>query len=159
MDLFYDSPVGGLQIGVENDYVRDINFLYKPLISDNKQNNHLQVEIKINKALQGYFRTAHAKLNLPLLIKGTDFQRRVWQALKNIPVGQTRTYGQLAKQLNSSAQAVGNACRQNPLPIIVPCHRVVSKKGIGGFCGQTAGDAMEVKYWLLRHEGVEPNEL
>ena len=78
--------------------------------------------------------------------------QRVWQALKQIPAGESICYGELAKQLGTSARAVGNACRANPLPIVVPCHRVVSASGLGGFMGQTQGAELTVKQWLLKHE-------
>ena len=64
------------------------------------------------------------------------------------------TYGEMAKKLDSSPRAVGNACRANPLPIIIPCHRVVSQSGIGGYGGHTEGEVLAIKEWLLHHEGV-----
>ena len=65
-----------------------------------------------------------------------------------------RTYGELAKLLNTSAQAVGNACRENPIPIIIPCHRVVSRASLGGYCGKTSGSKIQIKTWLLQNEGA-----
>ncbi len=92
---------------------------------------------------------------LPL---GTAFQQRVWQALTAIPTGEVMTYGALAKQLNSSARAVGNACRRNRFPLLIPCHRVVSAAGIGGYAGDTLEKQrgrihfLQIKQWLLTHE-------
>jgi methylated-DNA-[protein]-cysteine S-methyltransferase len=83
---------------------------------------------------------------------GTPFQQRVWQALREVGCGETLTYGQLARALGSGAQAVAGACRANPLPLIVPCHRVVSASGVGGFMGMSSGAAIELKLWLLAHE-------
>ncbi len=83
---------------------------------------------------------------------GTVFQRRVWQVLLNIPPGQTRTYGELARELGSSPRAVGGACRRNPIPLLIPCHRVVAANGDGGFAGHTSGRWMDIKRWLLEHE-------
>ncbi len=91
--------------------------------------------------------------------QGTPFQRRVWRALQDIPPGQTRSYGELAARLGSGARAVGNACRRNPVPLIVPCHRVVGAHGPGGFSGQTGGAALQRKLWLLAHEGIMPGDL
>ena len=95
--------------------------------------------------------------DIPCAIKGTAFQQKVWNALKKIPPGKTVTYGQLAKQLGTSARAVGNACRKNPIPVVVPCHRVVSSSGPGGYAGATCGDLVRFKTWLLQREGVRPD--
>lgn len=86
--------------------------------------------------------------------EGTPFQKKVWDELRKIPPGEVVTYGELAKKLGTSARAVGNACRNNPVPLVVPCHRVVSANGIGGFAGNTQGDWIRIKSWLLQHEGA-----
>lgn len=100
-----------------------------------------------------YFEDAAWRFDLPLAIQGTPFQRRVWRALNEIPSGVTRPYGELALTLGSSARAVGGACRRNPVPIVVPCHRVVAAGGgAGGFMGQRDGKALTIKTWLLDHE-------
>jgi len=101
---------------------------------------------------------ADFKFNLPLHLEGTAFQKKVWQAISDIPKGEVRTYGELAVQLGSSARAVGNACAKNPVPVIIPCHRVVAKAGLGGYAGETFENSprglMRMKGWLLLHEGV-----
>ena len=100
-----------------------------------------------------YFEDAAWRFDLPLATQGTPFQRRVWQALSGIPSGVTRSYDELAVTLGSSARAVGGACRRNPVPIVVPCHRVVAADGrAGGFMGQRDGRAVTIKTWLLDHE-------
>ena len=83
---------------------------------------------------------------------GTPFQQAVWHALRDIPPGSPLTYGQLAKQLGTAARAVGGACGANPIPIIVPCHRVVSASGIGGFMQTCYLGPLNIKSWLLAHE-------
>lgn len=83
---------------------------------------------------------------------GTTFQKKVWKQIKKIPFGKTRTYGDIAKTLKTSPRAVGNACRANPLVLVVPCHRVVSAKGPGGYSGKSAGQMVKIKQWLLAHE-------
>lgn len=84
--------------------------------------------------------------------RGSPFQRRVWAFLQQIPPGETRTYGELAAALGSSARAVGNACRHNPLPLLVPCHRVIARSAIGGYAGSTVGGFLPIKQVLLAHE-------
>ena len=76
----------------------------------------------------------------------------VWRAMLQIPSGQTRTYGEVAQSIKSAPRAIGGACGANPVPIIIPCHRVVSKTGMGGFMGATEGDPLKIKAWLLAHE-------
>jgi methylated-DNA-[protein]-cysteine S-methyltransferase len=86
--------------------------------------------------------------------QGTAFMNRVWHALEQIPPGETRTYGDLAKSLNTSPRAVGNACRKNLYPLVVPCHRVVSVTGLGGYDGQIGGEKLDIKEKLLAHEKI-----
>lgn len=88
-------------------------------------------------------------------LKGTPFQKSVWRQLQKIPAGKTKTYGELAIKLQSSPRAVGNACRANPVPLIVPCHRVISASGFGGFAGKTTGWMPRLKQQLLQHEGFD----
>lgn len=104
------------------------------------------------RQLERYREDADAKFDLPLLIEGTQFQRRLWDALCAIPRGRTLTYGELARQLGGEARAVGQACGDNKLPIVIPCHRVVAASGIGGFAHSTDGYLIEAKRWLLMHE-------
>lgn len=92
------------------------------------------------------------EFNLPLDIQTTPFQTKLLNALQQIPPNSTRTYGELAKTLRSSPRAVGQACRRNPLPIIIPCHRVVGANQLGGYFGQLTGPLMDAKRWLLNHE-------
>lgn len=102
--------------------------------------------------LKAYFTDPRARFNLTLTTGGTDFQQQVWRAMRRIPAGRVKTYGELASGLRSAPRAVGGACRANPIPIIVPCHRVVSSSGLGGFMGATRGRSVAIKRWLLRHE-------
>ncbi|MBK1644106.1 cysteine methyltransferase [Thiocapsa imhoffii] len=101
-----------------------------------------------------YFERPCARLELPVHVQGTAFQQRVWAELRQIPCGQTRTYGAIARQLGTSPRAVGQACRANPCPLVIPCHRVVAVSGLGGFAGDLHGRKLAMKRWLLKHEGV-----
>ncbi len=108
---------------------------------------------QIAEQIKAYFNNAAYAFNLPLMLNGTPYQQRVWQAIAAIPVGQVLTYQALALQLGSGARAVANACGANHLPLLIPCHRVVAKAGLGGFmCGHPQGKL--IKATLLKHEGV-----
>lgn len=102
--------------------------------------------------LQAYVYNEKYLFNLPLKLEGTEHQRKVWQALCDIPPGQVQTYGALAGLVKSSPRAVGQACGNNPIPIVIPCHRVVSKAGLGGFMHRADNGALDIKRWLLAHE-------
>jgi len=104
------------------------------------------------RQLERYREDPDVKFDLPLLIEGTQFQRRLWLALCEIPRGKTLTYGEMARKLEGEARAVGQACGDNKLPIVIPCHRVVAADGIGGFAHATDGYLIEAKRWLLLHE-------
>lgn len=108
---------------------------------------------QIAQQVEAYFNNAAYTFDLPLTLNGTPYQQRVWNAICAIPVGQVITYQALAQQLDSGARAVANACGANYLPLLVPCHRVVAKSGLGGFmCGHPHGRL--IKATLLKHEGV-----
>lgn len=91
--------------------------------------------------------------DVPLALAGTEHQMKVWRAMQAIPRGAVLTYGDIAARLHSSPRAVGRACGDNPIPIIVPCHRVVAKNGKGGFMHHASGAPLAIKDWLLAHEG------
>ena len=93
-------------------------------------------------------------IEIDMQLNVTPFQEEVLKQLLRIPYGETRSYGAIAKILKTSPRAVGNACRHNPLPIIIPCHRVVSANGVGGYSGQTAGSMLAIKNRLLELEAV-----
>ena len=103
--------------------------------------------------IQAYLQQPNVTFNIPFLPNGTAFQQRVWQAISQIPAGQTLSYGQLARNIGSGSRAVANACGANCLPIIIPCHRVVAQNGLGGFM-QSKANGLSVKKWLLKHEGI-----
>lgn len=106
------------------------------------------------RQLEAYLANPGSRFDLPLHTAGTVFQNRVWQEISAIPLGETRCYGQLAKNLQNAPRAVGQACGANPYPVVVPCHRVIAASGgLGGFNRQRGGFLLDVKRWLLRHEG------
>lgn len=106
------------------------------------------------RQLERYFGDPEFRFALPLSPAGTAFRRKVWDALASIPVGESRTYGELARSLHTAPRAVGGACGANPIALVIPCHRVVGSQGsLGGFMGTTDGDPIAIKRWLLTHEG------
>lgn len=106
------------------------------------------------RQLRAYLADADFAFSLPLRPSGTAFQRRVWDEIAAIPKRQTRTYGELAKALHNAPRAVGQACGANPFALVVPCHRVIAAGGaLGGFARNGGGFMLDVKRWLLAHEG------
>ncbi len=101
------------------------------------------------RQLQAYFDGDRLSFDLPLAPAGTPYQRRVWQALCEIPPGTTRSYADIARAVGGSPRAVGGANGRNPIPIVIPCHRVVATTGIGGYSG---GDGLPTKRFLLALE-------
>ncbi len=148
-----DSPIPGVpSIGVRLTQGRlvDIDFLFQ------YQSPYVEAAAApIVSLLQEYLYRSRDPVKPIEVAPGTPFQQQVWRELTRIPFGETRSYGELATNLNSSARAVAGACRRNPLPLLVPCHRVVAKHGLGGFMGKTEGQALAIKRWLLQHEGHE----
>jgi methylated-DNA-[protein]-cysteine S-methyltransferase len=102
--------------------------------------------------IRRYIADPEFRFELRLRPCGTVFQRRVWHCIAEIAPGRTRSYGELAKQLGSSPRAVGQACGANPFPLVIPCHRVISRAGLGGFANHEAGYHLAIKRWLLDHE-------
>lgn len=106
--------------------------------------------------LNAYLENPDFVFDVPIRLAGTHHRLEVWEAMCRIPAGRTRTYGEVAAELGSSARAVGGACGANPIPVIVPCHRIVAAGGrIGGFMGASReGFELGVKRWLLAHEAA-----
>ena len=104
------------------------------------------------RQLDAYFEGRLTVFDLPLRPRGTPFQEALWHRLSKIPYGQVLTYGALAARMKSAPRAVGGACGRNPIPIVIPCHRVVAAGGLlGGFSG---GTGLDTKRALLRLEGI-----
>ena len=152
-DVTVDFP--RMKVAVATRDERVVGIRYLPLSFQDIPARNPLAERAAGQLLR-YREDPDARFDLPLLIEGTDFQRRLWQALCEIPRGRTMTYGEMARKLGETdykaAQAVGQACGDNRLPIVIPCHRVVAADGIGGFAHSTDGYLIEAKRWLLAHE-------
>lgn len=146
------TPFTTLSLAFESGLLQSVDFFSRKKVSSPKLKEAKDACQQIDDYCANF--PVDFKFDIALKMEGTPFQKKVWLALKKIPVGQVMTYGELAKQLKTSARAVGNACRANPMPLVIPCHRVVAKSGLGGFAGSQEGAPMKIKKWLLEHEGV-----
>lgn len=146
------TPLGRIGIRMAGDAVTELDYL---AADTPEQSPADAATAAVVAELEAYFHDPHHRFTVPLAPGGTAFQQRVWTALQAIPPGTVRTYGELARQIDNAARAIGGACRTNPLPILIPCHRVVGRQGLGGYAGAVTGDPLAIKRWLLRHEGVE----
>jgi len=153
-DAIVEFPV--MKVGVKTRDERVIGIRYLPPATAAQAPGNALAE-RATRALERYRGDPDTVFDLPLLIRGSELQRRVWDAMRAIPRGHTRTYGDVAKELGSEARVVGQACGDNRLPIIVPCHRIVAADGLGGFGHATSGFLIEAKRWLLAHE-ARPEE-
>lgn len=106
--------------------------------------------------LDAYFSGKLKVFDLPISVEGTPFQRRVWEIMLRIPYGETRTYREVAQDLNSAARAVGGACGANRLPILIPCHRILAVNGLGGYSG---GEGPVTKRQILDLEAMAANRI
>jgi methylated-DNA-[protein]-cysteine S-methyltransferase len=150
-DAVVTWPAFSLGICCDGDAIVAIDFL-EPC--DERAGRQPLAQAAVRQ-LRAYLKDASFQFSLPLAPAGTAYQQRVWAGISAIPPGSTRTYGELAREIESSPRAVGNACGANPYPVVVPCHRVVgSGNGLGGFARQRGGFLLDVKRWLLRHEGI-----
>ncbi|MBQ2412036.1 MAG: methylated-DNA--[Anaerotignum sp.] len=145
--FFYETPVGKLCVGEEDGVI--VRTTWSKIPTEYVlEETELILQCKMQ--LDEYFRGERKTFDLPLAPKGTDFQKKVWNALKEIPYGETRTYGEIAAAVGNpkAARAVGMANNKNPIGIIIPCHRVVGANGkLVGYAG-----GMEKKEWLLQFE-------
>lgn len=145
----YDSPLGGITLAGEGDALTGLWFdgqaHFGSTLGPQSEERRLPVLADACRWLDGYFAGSIPDFVPRLELRGTPFRCRVWQALLDIPYGETLTYGELARRLGSSARAVGAAVGRNPISLIVPCHRIV---GTGGALTGYAG-GLERKRWLL----------
>ena len=147
-----ESPVGPLTVTAAEGTITAVDFGAGGGSSPNSG-----VLAEAARQLTEYFAGTRRAFDLPLAPHGTSFRLKVWAAMQAIPYGQTRSYGDLARDLDSAPRAVGGACGANPIPLIIPCHRVVGARGaLGGFSG---GAGCDTKRQLLALEGALPPPL
>jgi methylated-DNA-[protein]-cysteine S-methyltransferase len=148
-DVVVEFPKMKVAVRTRDERVVEISYLALTAKSAGPANALAAVAAR---QLEAYRENPDTAFDLPLLVEGTPLQRAVWEAMCAIPRGKTRTYGELARELGADARDIGQACGDNRLPIVIPCHRVVAADGIGGFGHATGGYLLEVKRWLLMHE-------
>ncbi len=141
------TPLGGVGLVEKDEAIVEVFWTDRALAAETPLLRRALAQ------LEAYFAGELREFDLPLAPAGGAFQQAVCQALLAIPYGRTRTYGEIAKDLDSYGQPVGAACGNNPIPIIIPCHRVLSANGLGGF---SARGGVETKIALLKHEGGYP---
>ncbi|MDG6221469.1 MAG: methylated-DNA--[protein]-cysteine S-methyltransferase [Candidatus Thermoplasmatota archaeon] len=141
----FNSPIGPLGITMAGDILTRIEL--EPGIDKGSEPPGV-----VGKQIMEYFNGERTEFTLPFQFEGTEFQKKVWRALAEIPYGKTKTYGDIAREIGSpkSSRAVGAAAGKNPIPIVVPCHRLLAKGGMGGFSG-----GLWRKDWLLTMEGIK----
>lgn len=148
--LYVDSPVGRLALEAEGDALTGVRWTGAAERARDEKATPVLREAR--RQLGAYFKARLRRFDLPLAARGTPFQKSVWRMMSDIPFGETATYGGMAMALGSGPRAIGMACGRNPLPIIVPCHRVLASGGKeGGFSG---GRGLPTKRQLLALEGV-----
>ena len=140
--LTFDTPVGQLTLTETEGAITRVSW-------DGEAGDETDLLADAKAQLTAYFAGDLQKFDLPLTVHGSDLQRRVCAEMLKIPFGETRTYGDLALSLGAPAQAIGQACGGNPIPVIIPCHRILGANSLGGFSGMAG---VETKVWLLKHE-------
>ncbi len=155
-DLLYSAPFALLGVTLTRGKVSGIDFLddEKSIAEASEIPEKSKSAQKVKEELDRYFKDGLYPLDLSVELVGSPFQIKVWQTLRKIKPGNTVSYGMLARQLKSSARAIGGACRTNPVPIIIPCHRVVSRQGLGGYTGDDE-QRIDYKRCLLLHEKLQ----
>ncbi|MEO0772622.1 MAG: methylated-DNA--[protein]-cysteine S-methyltransferase [Pseudomonadota bacterium] len=144
-ELSFPTPVGDLTIISDDGTITGVAWRKAHAPED-------LVELREARAqLEAYFAGKLEAFDLPLEVRGSKAQKEVCAQMAAIPFGETLTYGDIAARVGLPAQAVGAACGGNPIPVIIPCHRVLGANGLGGFSG---GVGIDTKVWLLRHEGA-----
>ena len=147
----YATPFAVLAIATDGAVVTGVRYLPRttPPVPP-----HDRVAERACREIEHYLTDPAHRFAVPYRLEGTSFQCRVWREIEKLFPIKTITYGEIARRLDTAARAVGGACGANPVPLIVPCHRVLAADGIGGFMGGRQSFPLSIKRWLLRHEGI-----
>jgi methylated-DNA-[protein]-cysteine S-methyltransferase len=148
-DVIVEFPKMKVGVCTREDLVVEIRYLSP---STQVISARTALAARAAEQLERYREDPDARFDLPVLVEGSPLERRVWDAMCAIPRGRTRTYGDLARELGADPRVIGQACGDNRLPLVIPCHRIVAADGLGGFAHATSGYLLEAKRWLLMHE-------
>lgn len=148
-DATYLAPFAVLGIRTNGKAVTGLRYLSGD-VAPSRPTSSLAQEVV--RQIERYLVEPNYVFDLPLEIIGSDFRKRVWKVMCEIPAGKTMTYGEVAERIGSAPRAVGGACGDNQIPLIIPCHRIVARNGIGGFMHTTGDIELGIKRWLLAHE-------
>ncbi|HUF81140.1 MAG TPA: methylated-DNA--[protein]-cysteine S-methyltransferase [Burkholderiales bacterium] len=152
----YPAPFAVLGIRVAGDKLAGIDYLPRGAATLAPLTRFAE---RVCRQIERYLDDPDHPFDLPFDYVGTEFQCRVWHEIHAIPSGRTLTYLDVARRLGSAPRPVGGACGANRLPLVIPCHRVLGSDGIGGFMHMRRGPGIDIKRWLLRHEGIGNREL
>ena len=144
---YYDTPIGTVEIATNGVGICSVKFTDLPTYEVDPSHDHL---LQCIEQLDEYFEGKRNHFTVLMDLKGTEFQQKVWRSLMEIAIGNTQTYLEIAKKVQSpnAVRAVGNACGKNPVWLLVPCHRVIGSNGkLTGYAG-----GLKRKRWLLQHE-------
>ena len=153
--LIIDSPIGRIAIIGDDEAINRLEIARDGVLStDDQEIRSTAVLERAAAQLREYFEGSRTSFDVPVRLRGTQFQRSVWQQLQEIPFGEVRGYGDLGRALGhaTAGRAVGGAVGANPVPLLVPCHRVLGTAG--RITGYSAGNGITTKAWLLEHEGI-----
>ncbi len=148
-DATYLAPFAVLGIRTNGKAVTGLRYLSGD-VAPSRPTSSLAQEVV--RQIERYLVEPDYVFDLPLEIVGSEFRKRVWKVMCEIPAGKTMTYGEVAERIGSAPRAVGGACGDNQIPLIIPCHRIVARNGIGGFMHTTGDIELGIKRWLLAHE-------
>lgn len=158
-DAIFTTDIATIGLQLDGSKLIKLDYLNQAMTRSETRDKTIQPTSKaaadVQNKIEHYLKPKSKikKLDIAVQLDVSSFQEKVLQQLMLIPYGETRTYGEIAKTLETSARAVGNACRYNPLPIIIPCHRVIAANSIGGYNGATEGVTLDIKVRLLQLEG------
>lgn len=143
--ILISTPVGNLAIYEMANSIIKTEWVFESQTAVPIDSDHC-------RKIQCYLKNPSTALTINLQKQGSLYRNKVWSEICKIPLGEVKSYSQIAKAIGSGARAVANACRNNPFPGIIPCHRVVSVSGLGGYMGETSGKCIEIKKKLLELE-------